>query len=80
MARRLRYLLVLPRRAPVSISSLKEAVEPGGLVQAANIAYVAQQLDHANPAITLTICTHLIRPAEQADKTSAILEATYGLS
>jgi integrase len=46
--------------------------------QGANIAYVSQQLGHSSPAITLTIYTHLINRAEQAERTSAMLEAAFG--
>jgi integrase len=36
------------------------------IAQAANIAYVSQQLGHASPAITFSIYTHLINKIEQA--------------
>ena len=48
------------------------------IAQGANIAYVSQQLGHASPAITLTIYTHEINRAEQAERTSAMLETAFG--
>lgn len=40
--------------------------------------FVADQLGHTNPAITLRVYAHLFRAAKQADDARAQLQAAYG--
>ena len=48
------------------------------IAQGTNVVFVSRSLGHASPDITLRVYAHLFDSAEHAERTSAILEASFG--
>ncbi len=48
------------------------------VAQGADVVFVSRQLGHANPSITLSVYSHLFDRARHAERTSALLEQSFG--
>ena len=68
--------LQAPRK--LTLHSLRHGFASLLIANGLNVVYVSRQLGHANPAITLSVYSHQFDQAQHAERTSALLEASFG--
>ena len=66
-----------PNRPTLRFHDLRHTFASLLIAQGANVVFVARQLGHASPDITLRVYAHLFDSAEHAERVSAMLEASF---